>query len=251
MQTTHVQWRSFKYPAGEIGVEIIKSGDYNIVDKLVANSDDIIELLLVSDALKRRGRKINRLTIPFIPYTRQDRVCNLNEPLSAKVMADLINMIGADEVVTADTHSDVIGALVNNIIIRPQHHLVPTEILDGKLLICPDAGAEKKILKFKRPYIMCTKVRDTQTGKITRTVVHADDLTGKDCIIVDDICDGGRTFIEIAKELEAKGARSVELYVTHGLFTKGLDVFKGYIDRVHHLDYQTFDIITKEIEHAD
>ena len=153
------------------------------------------------------------------------------EAFSIKVMARLINSIGARRVTIYDPHNDVTTALIDNVHVIEQHKLVP--MLDGVTLVCPDAGAEKKIQKLKRPYISATKIRDPETGDITATHVYADDLTGNKCFIVDDICDGGRTFIELGKVLREKGAESVELYVTHGIFSKGFDVFEGIIDKIY------------------
>ena len=80
--------------------------------------------------------------------------------------------------------------------------------------------------------IECSKIRDLNTGKILETVVHCNGLQGKDCVIFDDICDGGRTFIEIAKILKERDCGKIELRVTHGFFTKGLQVFDGLIDKI-------------------
>lgn len=76
------------------------------------------------------------------------------------------------------------------------------------------------------------KKRNVKTGEITETTVHIDDLNGKDCYIVDDICDGGRTFIEIAKVLRRKNSGKIILMVSHGFFTKGKSVILKHIDSI-------------------
>jgi ribose-phosphate pyrophosphokinase len=81
--------------------------------------------------------------------------------------------------------------------------------------------------------IQSKKVREPSTGKITRTVVLANDLSGKTAIITDDICDGGYTFIKIAEQLKEKNVEKIILYVTHGIFSKGLSVFEGLIDEIY------------------
>jgi ribose-phosphate pyrophosphokinase len=127
-------------------------------------------------------------------------------------------------------------------------------------LVAPDAGALKKTHKLAQtlttrdPHgcigvVESSKLRNTQTGEITGTVVHASGLIrsvtvgDQDVPIVyvmaDDICDGGRTFIELAKELRGMGADVVHLYVTHGFFTKGKGVFTGIIDEVHAINDQS------------
>ncbi len=84
-------------------------------------------------------------------------------------------------------------------------------------------------------FIRADKSRNMATGQITETVVYADDLTGKACVIVDDLCDGGRTFIELAKVLRAKGAAKIALVVTHGIFSKGKEPLNKYIDYTYAL----------------
>jgi ribose-phosphate pyrophosphokinase len=103
-------------------------------------------------------------------------------------------------------------------------------------LISPDAGSNKKIfdlaksIGYEGEIIRCDKLRDISTGKIIETVVYKDNLNGKDCIIIDDICDGGRTFIELAKSLKQKNCSKVYLVVTHGIFSAGFKVLNEYID---------------------
>lgn len=231
----------FKFPGGEMHVRIneFPKTEPIIVRANLKTSDDIMTLLLLTDALRRMHRSLDYLYISQVPYARQDRVCNPGEALSIKVMADLINSIGAKEVIIYDPHSDVTPALINNVLVIPQWDLVPKDLLKGRMVICPDAGAEKKIHKLGVPYILCTKDRDPLTGEIKRTIVHHHgSLEGCDCLIIDDICDGGRTFLEIAKVLKSKNAGKIELYVTHGIFSKGPDVFRGLIDQVYYRNGQ-------------
>lgn len=221
---------SFKFSGGEIH---LKTGYKPIVTAYLRNSDDIIELLLFANAMKQRGNLIKQLEIPYIPYARQDRVCNEGEPFSIKVMADLINSIEAKEVIGWDVHSDVTTALINNFRNIEQYEFVP--ILENITVCSPDGGALKKAFKVSQsqslPLITANKIRDTKTGDIVKTEVNQE-VKG-DILIVDDICDGGRTFIELAKVLKEKGAGKIYLYVTHGIFSKGIDVFDGLIDKIY------------------
>lgn len=232
----HGSLETFPFPGGEVHVRI--GMEYSSpVTAYLDSSQEIMRLLLLADAMRRNKTPIRYLTILYFPYARQDRVCNPGEALSVKVMADLINSMNIEEVVIHDPHSDIVGALVNNCRIIEQYTLVPPIILNDKIIICPDAGAEKKIHKLKRPYIMATKVRDTNTGAILETKIYdADKVRNKACIIIDDICDGGKTFIELAKALKQHDAKSVELYVTHGVFSKGIEVFNDLIDVIYYYD---------------
>jgi ribose-phosphate pyrophosphokinase len=108
-------------------------------------------------------------------------------------------------------------------------------------LLSPDAGAEKKVRsvakKISSPNqsidVLCaSKTRDTRTGEITATEIHGD-VKGKDIIILDDICDGGRTFIELAKVLRALNSGNIYLYITHGIFSKGLEVLEESFKHIY------------------
>ena len=236
---------SFIFPGGEIGTKVYNAYEDVEVRAILRSSNDIIELLLIANALKNRGCSIRLLRIPYIPYARQDRICNLGEPFSIKVFSELINSIKASNVEGWDVHSDVTNALINNF--RNVHvseilmntHLMDLMIHDKIVLCSPDAGSLKKIQKVQSEFsipneraFMATKVRDTSTGNIIDTEVYVDHLSGKDVLIIDDICDGGRTFIELAKKIKNKGSGKIILYVTHGIFSKGIEVFDGLIDEI-------------------
>ena len=105
-------------------------------------------------------------------------------------------------------------------------------------LISPDDGSNKKIfdlaklIDYDGEIIRCDKLRDIVTGNIIETIVYKDDLNGKDCLIVDDICDGGRTFIQLATALKQKNCGKIYLIVTHGIFSNGYDLLSEYIDGI-------------------
>jgi ribose-phosphate pyrophosphokinase len=207
------------------------------------SNGDLIDLALLADALRRehRGVKLN-LFMPYVPYARQDRVCNPGESLSIRVVADFINSLKFHMVVVADPHSDVTTALLDNVVAYAQDFGVDRVArrvgADNTIIVAPDAGASKKASKFARAggfsgLIQAEKVRDLLTGKILETRVP-DILVGDmDFLIVDDICDGGRTFTELAKVLRTKTTGKIMLYVTHGIFSAGEKVFDGLIDDVY------------------
>lgn len=232
----------FNFPCGEMHVKVnFQGNDAGVIFNYEKN-EDIIELLLVCDAIKRAGGRLVELHMPYIPFGRQDRVNVLGECFSLKVFADLINGLGFSDVVVTDPHSDVSSALLNNCIIVRQD-----QVFDGVLkdksdfwLVSPDAGALKKIYLLSKNVtcngvVQCSKNRNVMTGEITGVEVNINDLWGKDCYIVDDICDGGRTFTEIAKILKVKNCGKIILLVTHGFFTKGLGVFDELIDEIYTL----------------
>lgn len=215
------------------------------IEARVYTPADIIDLLLVTDALKRiipPGSTL-RLVMPYVPYARQDRVALDGEPLSATVFCTLINSMNFDAVEVWDPHSDVTPALLKNVRIRPTKDLM-TATFEGKgvshlltdcAFVAPDAGARKRVANLAKAFgtdaVFADKKRDPMSGKLSGAQVLGD-LPARPLLVVDDICDGGGTFLELARVLREKTNQPLYLYVTHGLFTKGLDALKGCYDGV-------------------
>jgi len=241
----------FTFKGGEEQVKIdtkyAPKGVISFVDitAKIKNSTDVMVLALLVDACSRIENLDNHaqftLYLPYIPYARQDRVMQPGEALSIKVFANLVNALHFDKVIVDDPHSDVSAALINNVRIRDQSILIAEfhDQLAGKdvTIIAPDAGARKKSQKvserLRLPLVEAGKVRDVKTNEIAGTAVFGD-VEGRECVIVDDICDGGRTFIALAQALKEKGAKRVILYVTHGIFSFGKQVIlDGGVDEIY------------------
>jgi ribose-phosphate pyrophosphokinase len=207
---------------------------------------DVMELLMLTDAIRRLKSSVPiTLQMPYVPYARQDRVCAEGEALSIKVFADLINSQNYAEVIVWDPHSDVAPALLNNCTIVKAYRILDRAFaLDRKLqrhnvvLVSPDAGANKKVheasqfLRIK-DVIRADKTRDPETGQITGTVVYSEHVGDKDFLILDDICDGGRTFLELGKVLRPLTNGKIYLYVTHGIFSSGFTYLRNQIDHIY------------------
>ncbi len=238
---------TFTFPGGEchVRVDISDIGDKTEILAYLGHSEAILQLLLAVDAIRRvNPNTVINLTIPYFPYGRQDRVCNPGEALSLSVMANLINSLQCNQVTIYDPHSEVTPAQLNRCVVITLAQIITSTALAGKIaqnnlaLVSPDAGAEKKIdqliqyLESPVEVFYARKTRDLLTGAITSTNIQGN-VSGKDLLILDDICDGGQTFIELAKVLKTLGARNLYLYVTHGIFSKGLDVLKPYFEQVY------------------
>lgn len=236
-----IKFQSFTFSGGEPHIKIVPDFDINkkvtITHRL--NSFNDLGLLCVTvDALRRMDVKIIDLFIPYFPAARQDRVMIPGEPLSVKVYADIINAMQLNKVFVFDAHSEVTPALLNNSTVIPNYTFIKevlNRIGENVKLISPDGGALKKIYKVSEflggvEVVECSKSRDVKTGKLSGFKVYNDDLQGIDCLIVDDICDGGGTFVGLAEELKKKNAGKLYLVVSHGIFNKGfevLDCFDG------------------------
>lgn len=242
-----IQFKDFIFPS-KCEVHIKLSG-YNYekikITTRIKSSDDIMKLLMCTDALKRSGVNHIELFMPFVPYARQDRQMVKGEPLSIKVFADLIDSQGYKKVTVYDIHSEVAPALINNCEALDNHSFVDKVIanrLEEYLIISPDAGAYKKIfrlcqhLQYKGEIIMCNKLRDTTNGVLRSVTVSHDDLQGKECFIVDDICDGGGSFNLLAEELRKRNSGNINLIVSHGIFSAGEDELHKHLNRIYTTD---------------
>ena len=197
-----------------------------------------MDLLLLNDALRRvagEGAAVT-LRLPYLPYARQDRVTVAGEPLSVKVFCTLINAMKFDRVVVADPHSTVAPALLDRVEIESAEGflgqvLALPEFVGGVALVAPDAGAHKRVLalgeRFGAPVVCCAKLRNTATGKLSGARV-LDEVPDLPLLVVDDICDGGGTFVALAALLRRHSDRPLGLYVTHGLCTKGVAPLRDY-----------------------
>jgi ribose-phosphate pyrophosphokinase len=237
--------KSFMFPAGEVHVRdprpsldpgilylpIPTAPEDDDEDSLSLN-DWIMQILLLTNVKKRAGHKFS-LFLPYLPYSRQDRPTSPNEPFSLKVFGDLINSQGYEKVYTLDVHSDVAFGCIDNLVNIPIsfifHNFKPKEIdFKDYVLVVPDQGAYKR-LHALQPYFkwfaVALKHRDTKTGHLKIEGLIGDVVAEK-CLIVDDICDGGGTFKLLADALMNEGAESVDLFVTHGIFSKGPELDK-------------------------
>lgn len=234
--------------------------DYVKIRAELNHSDDILDYLLLENVLLAECKNI-RLEIPYFPYARQDRVCAEGQAFSLAMFCHLLDANAKQypemrrNIMIWDAHSAVTEQLlaqseynVEVCNIQPVHIISTAPELNQQLLaqdtvlICPDQGAESRTTAVAEYFnqnrinplhiIHCRKSRNPSTGKITSSVVHSDDLTGKTAVITDDICDGGATFIGIAEQLKKLHCKHVILYVTHGIFSRGLEVFDGLVDQI-------------------
>lgn len=250
-----IEYKSFLFAGGEPHIKI--SNNFNVatpvtITQRINSFNDLGMICITVDALRRMGVKEIELFIPYFPAARQDRVMIPGEPLSVKVYADIINAMALASVTVFDPHSEVTPALLNNCVTVSNHEFIKQVIANigtDVKLISPDGGALKKIYKVSEflggaEVVECSKSRDVKTGKLSGFKVYAEDLAGADCLIVDDICDGGGTFIGLAEALKAKNAGKLYLAISHGIFSKGFSELGRYFEQIF-----TTDSI-KEVDHG-
>ncbi|MCL5500591.1 ribose-phosphate diphosphokinase [Escherichia coli] len=209
--------------------------------------NDFMLLAQLTDAVRHATDiTVSHLELAWLPWARQDRHMVNGDSFALKVFANQLNVLNFDKVFLLDPHSDAAAAAINNsVVIAQESCLMKSETLrqaisTGKLtLVAPDAGALKKIHNVAkasgaRDYAILTKERDVATGNLTGFALVSGDVAGKDVLIVDDLCDAGGTFIGSAQVLRDAGARSVSLYVTHGVFSKGVEnLLNNGIDAIY------------------
>jgi ribose-phosphate pyrophosphokinase len=186
---------------------------------------ELITLIQLSDL--GTGRPMH-LELPYLPYGRQDKAVSNEATFGLQSFIRVLRLCAFDSITVMDPHSQVVmDALPHCRAIYP-HAQVTAAIHDTQAtaIAYPDAGAVRKytaIYQTDCRIISGRKVRNQQTGVLTDTAIEGDPADHT-VLIVDDICDGGRTFGALADALYAGGAQAVHLFVTHGLFSKGIHV---------------------------
>ena len=224
-----------RFADGEVRAEIhenIRGKDAFVIQSTSTPvNDNVMELLVMIDALKRASARRITAVLPYFGYARQDRKTMSRAPISAKLMADLITTAGANRVLTVDLHAGQIQGFFNipvdTLIARPilvndMRKRIDTENL---VFVSPDAGGTERARsyakKFDTEIAVIDKRRPEPGASEVMNVVG--DVENKQCIIVDDIIDSGGTLANAATALLEKGAIKVRAYITHGVLTPKAD----------------------------
>lgn len=220
-----------RFANGEIFCEIeknVRGADVFIIQSTCPPvNDNLMELLIMIDALKRASAASITAVIPHYGYSRQDRKASPRTPISAKLVADLITVAGATRVITMDLHAGQIQGFFNipfdNIYASPVlvDYIEKNLFTDKTIFVSPDAGGVERVRhyakKLKADIAMIDKRR---TGKnIAKAMNIIGDVSGKNCIIVDDMIDTAGTLIEACKALKDHGATKVYCCTTHPVFS--------------------------------
>lgn len=210
----------FCFPGGEAHIAFAEPTASTQIAYLTGGSgDDLVALGMWADAVRRSGQT-SLAVIPYLPGARQDR----GRPLGAKVFADIINGFGIDQVVCFDPHSDVIPALLDRLTVVTLDDASWWHGLgDFTGVIVPDAGARKRAElvagRLNVPIFQAMKHRDFATGRLTDFTCEPLPDSGR-FLVVDDICDGGRTFLGLADATGVPRER-LGLWVSHGVCSPG------------------------------
>jgi ribose-phosphate pyrophosphokinase len=217
----------------EIFVEIqenVRGQDVFIIQSTsFPTNDHLMELLIISDALRRASAKRITAVIPYFGYARQDRKAGPRTPISAKLVANLITQSGVDRVLTVDLHAGQIQGFfdipTDNLFAAPlmardiQQHMDTSNVM----VVSPDVGgvvrARALAKRIDAPLAIVDKRRERAGESEVMNIIG--DVKGRSCILVDDIVDSGGTLCNAADALLADGAKEVYAYITHGVLSGG------------------------------
>ncbi len=220
-----------KFADGEIYIEInenIRGNSIFIIQSISSPANDnLMELLLCIDALKRSSAKNITAVIPYFGYARQDRKVVPRTSISAKLVSNLITKAGADRVVTLDLHSGQIQGFfdipVDNLFCTPIFVRHVNKNINKKNIICvaPDVGGTERaraLGKLLDVGLAIVDKRRPSPGK-SQVMNVVGNVKNKTCVIVDDIIDTGGTIVNAAEALKNRGAKEVYVYITHGVLS--------------------------------
>jgi ribose-phosphate pyrophosphokinase len=217
----------------EVFVEVqenVRGEDVFIVQSTsYPTNDNLMELLITCDALRRASARRITPVIPYFGYARQDRKSGPRTPISAKLVANLITEAGANRVLTMDLHAGQIQGFfdipVDNLTVAP---LFSSDIEArfanrDTMIVSPDVGGVLRARIIARRLNCDLAIIDKRRERagVSEVMNIIGEVEGRDCIIVDDIVDSGGTLCNAAEALLAQGARSVSVYVTHGVLSGG------------------------------
>ncbi len=220
----------------EVFVEIhenVRGEDVFVIQSTTyPTNDNLMELLIMIDALKRGSAKRITAILPFYPYARQDKKHRGREPISARLVADLYKTAGADRIVTVDLHTDQIQGFFDG----PVDHMRAQSLLCGYIaehyvsngedvvVVSPDSGRVRVAEKWADslggvPLAFIHKTRDPRVPNQVKANRVVGDVTGKTCVITDDMIDTGGTIAGAVGLLHEAGAKDVVIAATHGVLS--------------------------------
>jgi len=231
------------YPDGEkhLVLDEIDRKEAVVVKCSITSGNDLFVLMQLGDILTRQGVELNQLIIGYLMSARVDRVFDFNRPFSLKIVADVINSLNASQVIIFDVHSRAAMRLIKNAIsplcsmVEFMHHF---KEVGGVVAVMPDEGAAIRYQQMPSQVqrLTCKKHRNPETGMIESVdfceAIDPTTYKGKNLFVLDDLCDGGGTFIAIAPALRNLQPNSLNLIVTHAIQQSGIERVAQVYDKV-------------------
>lgn len=254
-----------RFSDGEVSVQInenVRGGDIFIIQSTCApTNDNLMELVVMVDALRRASAGRITAVIPYFGYARQDRrVRSARVPITAKVVADFLSSVGVDRVLTVDLHAEQIQGFFD----VPVDNVFGSQILledmqqqylDNPIVVSPDIGGvvrARAIAKLLHDTDMAIIDKRRPRSNISQIMHIIGDVAGRDCVLVDDMVDTGSTLCKAAEALKERGAKRVFAYATHPIFSGNayVNIKKSVIDEVIVCDTISLDPSIKELSNV-
>lgn len=226
------------FPDGEkhLKLEHIDRKEPVVISCRITSSDDLFILMQLSDILNRQEVHVQTLNINYLMSMRCDRLFSLDESFTLKIVANVINLFNAEEVHIVEPHSSCTGRLINECYeYYPMYNMVD-QMLEDYVICYPDKGAQQRYNYNCSRYICCEKQRDVETGKLLKFSISESkvDPYPDKIVVVDDLCDGGGTFLGIAELLKSSfNPESLVLVITHAVQLEGLKRVAEVYDQVY------------------
>ncbi|MBD5367233.1 MAG: hypothetical protein HDR82_09615 [Bacteroides sp.] len=232
-------YKVITFPDGEIHLELsgINRKEPIAVRCRITNAADLFILMQLADIIKRQCLEVAILEIYYLMGMRCDRLFDINRPFTLGIVADVVNSLNAREVCIYEPHSAKSSRLIKN----SADIFITTYLAQKKpfaerpewLFVAPDKGAAERYRGTKFA-VVCEKVRDEATGKLLSfKATPNEEVTGRDLLVIDDLCDGGGTFVGLAPKLRELQPQSLSLLVTHAVQRAGIEKVAKAYDKVY------------------
>lgn len=198
----------------------------------ITSPDALFDVLMLDDVLTA-GNNVVHLYVEYLMGGRMDRSISTEDSVELAIVARVLNTCAFETITILDPHSRMSTQLLGAAHDYPYsraHEILSHYDPANTVIIAPDEGSTERVVRLTDDtdfrIVQCSKQRESRTGKLSGFAIEDDPalVDNKCCLIFDDICDGGGTFVGLAKVLRAAGATSVDLFVTHGIFSKGRDL---------------------------
>lgn len=248
--TKGIGYKVIRFPDGEVHLQLdeINRKDGVKVVMRIRNAEDLFLLMQLSDILHRQEVVVEELHIPYLMSMRCDRVFSFDRPFSLKIVSDIVKGVGARCTYIYEPHSmrcvDFTNCAEKSISLS-----LLLEYLGSSTICFPDKGAKDRYdeYRLKTDTLLCEKVRNVDTGVLEGfKVVNPEVFKGGEITLVDDLCDGGGTFIGLTTHLRKLNPTKLRLVVTHSVQQKGIENVAKYFDEVvitnTYADWDTVDL---------
>lgn len=242
-------YKVIKFPDGELHLELepLNRKEPVVVKCRITNGDDLFLLMQLSDILNRQCIEVCILEIYYLMGMRCDRLFDIDRPFTLSIVADVINSLKAGTVYVYESHSSRCLRMIQNGFDIHLAWYIKCRLFEQNkelLLVAPDKGSVNRY--HNRHFaVVCDKVRNEATGELQGfRATPKEDVAGRDLLVIDDLCDGGGTFVGLAPKLIELQPKSLSLLVAHAIQKQGIEKVAAVYDKVYITD--TYKDWTKE-----